>query len=71
MRPNELVRLTLDAGGGGVGGGDQVGGGDEVGAGDGGGGVGIRYYREGLSTDPDGRTAALAQLVLEKSNSTD
>src|SRR5690606_4144222 len=26
----------------------------------------IRVYREGLVTDPDGRTAALAQLVLEK-----
>ena len=28
----------------------------------------IRYYREGLITDPDGRTAALAQLVLRKSD---
>ena len=31
--------------------------------------VRVRYYREGLVTDPDGRTAALAQLVLEKSDS--
>ncbi len=48
MRPNELLRLALDA----------TGRDGEV-----------RYYREGLVTDPDGRTAALAQLVLRKSDS--
>lgn len=47
MRPNELLRLALDAS-------NQ---GDEV-----------RYYREGLVTDPDGRAAALAQLVLRRSD---
>ena len=47
MRPNELLRLALDAGGT---------------------GVEVRYYREGLVTDPDGRPAALAQLVLAKSD---
>ena len=47
MRPNELLRLALDAGGP---------------------GVEVRYYREGLVTDPDGRPAALAQLVLVKSD---
>ncbi len=26
----------------------------------------VRYYRDGLVTDPDGRRAALAQLVLER-----
>src|SRR5690606_20903240 len=48
MRPNELLRLALDA----------TGCDGEV-----------RYYREGLVTDPDGRTAALAQLVLRNSDS--
>jgi hypothetical protein len=33
----------------------------------GGGAAQLRYYREGLVDDPDGRTASLAQLVLEKS----
>lgn len=31
--------------------------------------VEVRYYREGLVTDPDGRPAALAQLVLAKGDS--
>ena len=47
MRPNELLRLALDAGGA---------------------DVEIRFYREGLVTDPDGRKAALAQLVLANSD---
>ncbi|HEX6995886.1 MAG TPA: class I SAM-dependent methyltransferase [Gammaproteobacteria bacterium] len=51
MRPNELLRLSLDA----------CGGDGEV-------RYEVRYYREGLVVDPDGRTAALAQLVLRKSH---
>jgi len=49
MRPNELLRLALDAAGT-----DAL----------------IRFYREGRVADPDGRPAALAQLVLVKSDNT-